>query len=326
MRVRLRKATTLLVSLAGALLLAGCPPKCPETLLPLEEVIEQYNTNVAKVPQLWARVKLAIAFAGEPLTWGSMLLPPNGLLLAARGPNRLGPHYVVLIGKEAGQQVFRLGSSPEESFPPGGADKGIYYIWYRWGRRAGAWVGQHKYAGAPGIKELPINPNQLLAVLGIFEMPKDFTKLPTLALSMSTDPCAYVVTCIDRQPVTNRLLFQREVYFRWSDTEPPRPFRINLFAADGRRIMTAELKDYRTIDTADGSDPRPVMPTDIHIEWVRWPGDPMQIRSIDLRLSEMTTDAAKASHKEACRFADGLPTGLPVVLVDEDLSTGGQRQ
>jgi len=321
MRTALRRA----MALTGPILLAaccgGCPKPCPQTLVPLEQLVREYNANAAAVPRLWARAKIALTLTsskGRTVSWGSTLLAPNGRLLLAKpeDPNKLGPADFALIGYEVSQPLFRLGNC---------AADGIYYLWYRFGDQGGMWWGRTALAGAPGIEDLPIDPLQLLAVLCICELPSDFTQPPTVALSMNTEPgqCAYVLTYIDRQPVTGRLVFRREMYFRWDDNEPRRPFKVSFFDASGRRVMTADLLNYQPIDHAD-VEPAParpsVMPTEINITWF----DPRKKASgrIALVLSEMTTK--RKWQLSACEPPDpeGMSPGS-VIQVDRDVPTGG---
>jgi len=308
-----------------ALGVCGCLPPCPTTLVSVDKVVADYNANAAAAGRLWARAKIAVEVAdnhGAVYHWGSTspVALPNGLLLAGKGPNRLGPHDFVLIGREAGLEIFRLGNS---------ADEGKYYFLYRFGQHAGAWWGWDEFAGAPGVEEMPVDPLGLLAVTGLFELPDDFTQLPVVALSMSRNPCAYVLTCIDAQPVTNRILFKREMLFRWDDQPPRRPYQVNIFAADGRRVLTATLKDYKPIAVpgAPKGKPLPEMPTNILIQPVEWPGRKTNIRSIHLVLSEMTTDENKGDPSEAAALKDKayLLEGFAPVQVDSPIESGGQK-
>jgi len=289
-----RRGDAWLLSMVGLVLaLVGCAPRCPESWVPREELVAEYNANADAAPRLWARAKITVTFATEdgwPVRWGSTsaLAGTNGLLLLIKGDDPDGPHDFLLRGLEAGSELFRVGSS---------ATDGVYYFAYRFGEGAGAWFGRHDLAGAPGIAELPIDPNQLLSVLGIVALPADFTRLPTVVMTMRTGPCAYVLSYLDRQPITGRILFRREVFFRWSDREQRRPFRVNLFDADGRGVMTAELKTYRTINVPGSpADRQPIMPTDIEIHW------PEKKSRVHIVLSEMT--AEPRGTREACRFFD----------------------
>ena len=314
------RAGPLLLCLAAASLM-GCPPPAPKSLLPLEALVGGYNANAAAVPQLWARAKLVVTFAdekGRTVTWGSTLLAPNATLVMAKGHDKLGPHYFVLVGTESGHPVFRLGSSPDE---PGGP---VYYFWAHMGDSGIARFGRQEFAGAPGIDEMPIDPNGLLSVLGVFELPDDFTRLPTVALTMSESPYAYVLRCVDVQPVSGRILFRREVYFNWSDKAPPRAYKVNLLAADGRRMMTATLSDYKPVETGQDGGPRPVMPTDIRVQWASWPDRPAGVRNIHLVLSGMTA-TGRGNPRDACLFRGNLPAGLAPVQVDRHLEPKGGR-
>ena len=297
--------------------IAGSGDRCPETFVSLDQLVGEYNANAAAVPRLWARARIAVTLAdekGRTFQWGSTspLASPNGLLLMQKGDDPLGAHDFVLIGREAGSKLFQTGSSTAD---------GVYYLWLRFGDHGGAWWGRQEFAAAPGVDAPPIDPNQILALLGVFELPTDFTHPPTVALAMSSDPCAYVVTYLDRQPITNRLLFRREVYFHWSDSKPRRPYKVNLFAADGRRVMTAYLKNYKSI-AAEDADCAAVMPSDIRIEWIRWPGLDSPVRSLRLVISEMTT-APKGDPAAAARFWDNLPGGLDQTQVDSGLTKKG---
>ncbi|MHC4295649.1 MAG: hypothetical protein ACYSTL_08705, partial [Planctomycetota bacterium] len=177
----------------------------------------------------------------------------NGLLLLSKTSDPLGPQNFVLIGYETlAIELFRVGTS---------ADEGVYYLWHRFGEGE-AWWGKTELSAAPGIRDLPIDPIQLLSVLSICELPRDLTNIPTVMLSMTHRPgeryspnelCAYVLTYIDRQPISNRILFKREIYFTWDDTHLTRPFLVNLFDDSGERVMTARLADYREIESPDPS-------------------------------------------------------------------------
>ena len=110
-------------------------------------------------------------------------------------------------------------------------------------------------------------------------------------------------------------------YFRWHKEDPPRPYRVELFDAAGRRVMTARLSDYRPVDVSALDDPppvQPIMPTDIEITARRVPHAPLLIRRIHLRLSEMT--AEDKWDRAACDFTP--PAGVVPVQVDRRAGTG----
>ncbi len=292
-------------------LVVGCASPCPDKLAGIDHIVAAHNANAASVPRLWARVEMDVTLkpeSGPEVTWRSG--SPTGLLLYRRGKNANGPHDFVLIGREAAAvELFRAGASNAQ---------GLYYFWYKFGDRAGAWYGRLALAGAPGVKQVPVDPMQLLSVLGITPLPAEPGRLPAAALGMQNTPgdCAYVVAVLERQPVSNRVRFTREMLMPWSDAEPPRPSRVNIFDDAGRRVMTAKLSDYRPIDVSSLDDPppvAPVMPTDIDIVCNEAPGSHAFIRRIHLRISEMTVEDKWLP--EAVDFHP--PIGVVPVLVDE---------
>jgi hypothetical protein len=142
---------------------------------------------------------------------------------------------------------------------------------------------------------------------------------------MNTQPgqCAYVVAYLDREPVSKRILFRREAHFTWETDAPRRPFKVHVFDNSGRRVMTAQVRNYREIDPAD-VEPAPakpsVMPTEIDIAW-SVPSSKAGGR-ISLVLSEMTTK--RKWQVSACRMPD--PGDLPedrVIQVDKDIAVPG---
>jgi len=286
-------------SLGLPLLAAGgsCEP-CPATLVSQEQLVAEYNANAAMVPRLWARAKVQVKFVdakGRAFTWGSTLLPPNALLHLRKGAGRLGPHDFLLHGREAGQEVFRAGVSTAD---------GVYYFWTHYGGEGGGLYGRNALAGAAGVEQMPIDPHQLLSVLGITELPADFTQPPTVLMRMDDRPqhCAYVLTYIDRQPITGKIVSRREAYFDWHDRRPRRPFQINFFDEHGRSVMIATMKAYKPITAEDVDNPPAApaeMPTDIKITW------PQKGSEIHIVLSEMTT--ADLVDPELFKFWDRLP-------------------
>ena len=298
------KQAILIALAASASVPLGCV-ECPKTSVPLGQLVAEYNANAAKVPSLWARARVTVKLKGVTVLDSGT---PNGLLLLFKGKSKTGPHDFVLVGKEGPAELFRAGSSTID---------GKYYFWGNFAGRGEARWGRNELAGAPGVEGMPIDPNQLLAVLSVCELPDDLTQPPTVAMTMNAEPgkCAYVVTYVDRQPVSNRILFRREVLFHWDDEKPRRPFRVNFFDTEGRRVLTAELKNYAPVKTADDEAGQPpLMPTDVLVEWID-PTTHEKPASVRLRLSKM--DATGRGAREACVFDP--PVGIPVIQVDRNM-------
>jgi hypothetical protein len=167
---------------------------------------------------------------------------------------------------------------------------------------------------------MPVDPTQLVEVLGVTELPDRPGTLPAAAMTLQTDPCAYVVCCLKPQPVSGRMRIWRKVYFRWSDDQPRRPYLVELFDADGRLRVVAHLAAYAAI-AADGQEANPpVMPTDIRLTWpaIR---DVQPGGSIHLVLSEMS--ATRDFDASVLRFA--LPAGVPATPVDSSYGPSEQE-
>jgi len=310
--------------LAAGALFAGCQP-CPDEVIDIDQIVAAHNANAAQIPRLWARAEMDVTVKppdAPEMTWRSG--SPTCLLLYWRGGNPDGPHDFVLVGREtAAVELFRMGSS---------TDQGLYYFWYRFGDRGGAWFGRLALAGAPGVSLLPFDPTELLGVLGITPLPANPGRLPAAVLTMNDRPgeCSYVVGVVDAQPVSGRVLVKREIILPWSNDEPPLPKRVNLLDAAGRRVMTATLSDYRPIDTgedqgdADDAARReqpPVMPTSIDIVWRDVPGQPSRlIRRIHLKLSKMTAEDNELEADLATAFRP--PPGVRPVPVDKGVGEG----
>ena len=319
----LRRATVFGALAAMACSSAGCCllyPR-PKFTASLEQLVGEYNANARPVPRLWARAAIELRLVTEKgaITFGSILAPPNGLLLLDKGKDRLGPHNFVLIGKEAGTraEVFRLGNSLAD---------GEYYYWYHYGPYGGGAYGRTALAGARAAGGIPIDPLQLLSVLGICELPDDFTRLPTVVMRMDdSEACkrAYVLTYIDGRAGVVPIGLRREVYFHWDDKKPRRPFMIKFLDRRQRAVMIARVKSYRPIEM-EGPDQEPgaagpVMPTDIEIAW---PKTGSRLRIV---LSEVSTGGVD---EEVFEFWARLPAGLPrraMVSVDADIPKGGRR-
>jgi hypothetical protein len=327
--MRTAVATLVGFSLVAAIAGCACPP-CPQEFLSREELVARHNANAERAPRLWARAAVEAVLVdakGRTVLWGSTLMAPNAIVSlekdSAKGP--LGPHDFVLIGTETGgQEIFRLGTSVAD---------GAYYLWTSVGGKASGLYGQASLAGAPGAGPIPINPLDLVSVLGITALPEDFTKAPTVLMRLNETPCqcAYVLTLLDRQPVTGKIVARRDVYLDWDANRPPRPFRVDLLDEVGRTVMTARMKDYKPIavvaDTPPGepaaTEPAApavgaMLPTDIVVTW------PKTGSRIHIVLSEMKT---KRVDPDLFLFWERLGPGVRnnLTCVDPQTSTAPTR-
>ncbi|MDY7009642.1 MAG: hypothetical protein SVV80_02685 [Planctomycetota bacterium] len=286
--------------------LSGCT-QCPEKFVSLETLVGEYNANASQVRRLWARARIRVTLsndAGWSISLGSTspLAAANALLLLDKGDSRSGQTDFVLRGREM-IELFRVGIDSTE---------GLYYCWAI-GGRGGAWFGRTKYAGAPGVAGIPLDPLQLVEILGITELPAVQTgAMPAVVMMLQNTPgdCAYVVRYLKPQPVSGHLKIWREVYFRWSDTRPRLPYQVKLYDADGFCRVVAEVSDYKPIATdtdSDGENEGPIMPTDIRITFPAIK-NVQPASSLHMRLSEMST--TKQFSPKAFDFRSHLPTEI----------------
>ncbi|MBS3821802.1 MAG: hypothetical protein KGY81_08585, partial [Phycisphaerae bacterium] len=338
-----------LCSLALVILLAvgGCSPEtdnvCPDPKLaaPIGQVIQYHNANANRIPRLWSYAKVALTFREKPsdlgVTWGSTspLAETNARVFLTKQDEPQAPPNLILQIKEAGQEVGRVGISTHDN---------VYYMWLNLGEKRQVLYGQLDLAGCPTAGDIPIDPTQLPAALGIMPLSPDRT-----FQTYSTDPCAYVMGVTDRQPVTGRLLLKRDMYLdrradvirnkkgtlkdpraNWDVVDadgrglryrPPRLMLTDIYAPDGRLVLTARTSDYKPVELADVKDSGetpPVIPTDIHLTWHET-GSEMHIG-----LSGMTT--ADKLVPEAYYFWDRLPAALRPLARRIDAPFGPARK
>ena len=303
--------TALPALIIAALLIGGCG-KPPTFMVSREKLIAEHNANAAGVQKLWARVRLKATFYDEhglPWSWGSTssLVAPNAKLLLGK-TDRPGEVDFVLIASQAGSELFAIGVSAAE---------GKYYLWHNAGSRAHAWYGLNALAGAKGIDSLPMDPLQLLAALSITELPDDFRKLPTVVMTTDEDGdrYAYVLTYIDRDPLSGEIGFRRETYFVWDDDQPRRPFMIKFFDHRGRVVMIAHMDDYRQVADSGAGSAHAVMPTDIKVNW------PLTGNKVHLTLSQMTA-RGKGDPAKAASYDNRKPAGIAETQIDRHIANG----
>jgi len=302
----IRRRAALAVTAGWALSLAGCPPPCPPRHVPLSVLAAEYNANAARVDRLWARAKVRLTLRGESglsFSWGSTspLAPPNAQLRLWKEGG--GPANFVLVGREIAE-LFRVGID---------AGNGLYYVWYRMGDGGQAWVGRTALAGAPGVRDVPIDPLQLVEVLGVTALPVQPGKLPTVVMTLEDDPCAYVVRYLKPQPVSGKLKVWREVWFRWDGRRPRRPYRVRLFDPAGRCRVTADVAGYKPIEWDGPETDAPVMATDFRLRWLPIPSV-QGAAKMHVTISGMST--TRPFKKAFFDFPSHLPAGVSPAQVD----------
>ena len=316
-----RQTKTAGLLLALVLLTAiGCGPGHPpvDTLVSQSTVIAEYNANAAKVPRLWARARVVLTSREKPsdvgISWGSTMDDPNGLMLLKKTAGTGQADFILQI-KELGSRLGQLGTNNAA---------GVYYFWLSLGKRKICRWGLLKLAGAPKPRPmaLPIDPTQLLTILSICQLPTNQTQLPFVGQRISFDPPAYVLTFVERQPGTGLCKFRREVYFRWSQTKPRRPFMVKIFDDLGLAVMTATIKNYKPIvsEAGDSEKSPAMMPTDIKLKWLRTGSE------LHLVLSDMTS--RKKFDPDVFLLKHAIPQSMRAIAqpCDGPVAGPGQKQ
>ena len=301
--------------------ITGCTQqRCPsfKTVKPVEQVIQHYNKNASRLPRIWLRVDLTAVIRNKPsdlvgLPWTFS----NGIIMMRKQDDRSKVPDFKLILKEAGKTVAQVGTSSNDK---------VYYMWQTFSNKMPSFFGELKYAGAPNVSKLPIDPIQLLSILCVNELPANLTRAPFVTQTVSTNPCAYVLTYIDRQPITNKFIARREIYFERSvtvgqdskETELPcRPFMVKIFDQNGCEVFTAHMENYKPItleDVDDEDEPFPVMPTVITMK--------CNITGTWLKLNIKHLTTGEEFDSDAYDFWDIMPAKAKANLkkVDQNLS------
>ena len=250
----------------------------------------EYNANASRIPRLWAYATSSMTLYDENTEFPLLSARVDGLMLLEKGPDPLGVHDFVLIGRETmAYELFRAGVSRTD---------GKYYMWQRIKNPSALW-GYTKFAGAPGVRRLDINPMDILDVLAACELPADPRTIPAVTMTMNTRPWehAYVLSYIKRQNVSNRIDIRRKLHFVWAEdsqgkAKPRRLFKADFIDENGRRVMSAKIGKYMPVDVSEMDNPPdtpPIAPTDIEITWFN--DRERKLATMRIELSEMRIPA-----------------------------------
>lgn len=293
------------------MLFCGCKePQCPslDTLTPTADLVRDYNANAAAMPRLWARAHIEISgkYKGVPFNYGSASpkSDPNGMLIVQKNlKDPFGPQDFVLIYREAGNELARLGISTQD---------GVYYSWNK--PMDTCWYGRLALSGAQNVK-VPLDPVQLPGVLGVTPLPLKETNPLAVHYVRQDWPFAQVIEYIERPRTPagqdGPMLLKRQVFFRWQ-VDPKQPsailpqnvFMVKLFDNRGVNVMTAYLDNYQPVKLEDVDSDQPVtaqLPTDIKLVWESG-------ETVHILLADMTTE--DKFDPAVFEFYNRLPAGM----------------
>lgn len=213
--------------------------------LPMVEVVQEINRNNRAVPTLWASHDYEAEIVDERTRDRTTLVGDGGLLYRRPAGFRLA------LNKPGVGTVFEVGSTDAHYWlkltPPGDATR-MYF-------------GEHRHAGKPCVRRIPIQPELVTEVLGVGVIDTDFVKFPAPIMRFNPDADCYMFNWVtpgggpDGGP--RRLVAQREV---WYDRRTLLPRKVILSDADGRPLLNALLDGHRPVGEAGDDDARPAAP------------------------------------------------------------------
>lgn len=205
----------------------------------ISEVVTRLNANNERLRTLYLRHEFGAELVEEP---GRKPTKISGVgVIMYRAPDEL-----IMTGSEVGiGKIFEIGCNPTD-----------YWLAVPQSRVDTVWYGQMRHLGKPCVKEIPIRPDLLMEVLGVFEIDPNLARFPAPVMRFNSEQDAYVFTWV--MPQVDRFIAVKEV---WYDRQTMRPRRVVLFGAEGRVLLSAELSEHRPVEVP-GAPPgqRPTVP------------------------------------------------------------------
>jgi hypothetical protein len=212
---------------------AGCcpPPPPPPTSYfgptdPMSRVVEGINANAAKINTLRvthsydARI---VDDKGKEHTFSG-----DGYLLFRK------PDDLLLVAKVLTQDAFTVGSN---------ADR----YWFTVPQQDTMWWGRKANLTAEKARQIPIRPDLILEVLGVFTVDTNFGQFPAPVMRFNHDRDCYMFTFV--APTPDRFVAVKEV---WYDRRTLLPICVNLFDPNGRTVLRAYLSNPKEVEGANG--------------------------------------------------------------------------
>ena len=107
------------------------------------------------------------------------------------------------------------------------------------------WWGSYDENGntSADTRQMPIQPQLLLEVLGVGVIDEDLTRQPFPVMRFNNDADAYMFVWNVRVP--DRFVAQKEV---WYDRQTKLPMKVLLFDANGRVVLRADLSKHQPVE------------------------------------------------------------------------------
>lgn len=216
-------------------ILAGCHPPLRKSkpvyngpTESMSEVVSRINANNQRLQTLYLNHNFAAEIVERTSEGKPRHTPIDGSgVIMYQAPDNLymnGRHPI-------GGKLFTLGCNPRE-----------YWLAVDQQKVDAVWYGQMENLGKPCVKQMPIRPDLLMEVLGVFTFDPNFARFPAPVMKFNNDRDVYMFTWVT--PLADRFVAIKEV---WYDRQTLRPRLVNLFGAEGRIVLRAYLSNPRRV-------------------------------------------------------------------------------
>jgi hypothetical protein len=216
-------------------LLGGCHPPLRKNARyyngptqSMNEVVSRINANNQRLQTLYLNHNFAAEIVERTKDGKQRKTAIDGSgVIMYQAPDNLymnGRHPI-------GGKLFTLGCNPKQYWLAVDQEK-VDAIWY----------GRTENVGKPCVKEMPLRPDLLMEVLGVFTFDPNFARFPAPVMKFNNDEDVYMFTWV--MPQADRFVPVKEV---WYDRQTMRPRLVNLFGSEGRILLRAYLSNPRHV-------------------------------------------------------------------------------
>jgi hypothetical protein len=197
----------------------------------MNSVVAAINANNSRVPTLWAKGY----FEANLVDRGRRQFVNGDINLIYRQPGDMR----LVAKKDVAGPVFEVGSNAER-----------YWLIVK-GDVDTMWHGRHDASPSSSSKELPIQPELMLEVLGVSTIDPNFKQPPVPVMRFNNDSDTY--TFVWNAPLPDRWVATKEV---WYDRATKLPVKVVLFDANGRVVLRANLSNHKPVGDGGADAPK----------------------------------------------------------------------
>lgn len=196
------------------------------------EVVSVINANNERLQTLYLNHQFAAEIVERTPDGKTRKTPiDGGGVIMYQSPDNLymnGRHPI-------GGKIFEIGCNPER-----------YWLGVPHEKVDTIWWGEMRHLGKPCVADIPIRPDLLMEVLGVFTIDPNLARFPAPIMRFNNAEDAYIFTWI--LPQADRFIAVKEV---WYDRKTMRPRLVSLFDAEGRVLVSAYLSEHRRVKIDD---------------------------------------------------------------------------